>query len=532
LRRFGTERASGFVTQFWRPFFEAAARTKLSDPYGTEQSIIAECQAELHPAENSLEFDQPSVGQVTDQGTPRQPSFTRSPGQSAEAPTPRANDSAVWPGAPVMSPLESLQSDWRRIAASPDSAAGVDLEAVRHGISALGVNPGALESPSLAMPNLSLDNSPTPSATSAPKASTSSLEPPRSPGGARLRAGADRHHPALLQKVLNKQLLSPRPPGASTPAKGRAAFPSDIPRGWNGVTDLAETSLSAFPSPIKRSTDAADESWAGDFGATSVAGGSPAPLLASPPPMAYALSPAKYAPTPAKDAARRTAKFAYDAEEDDLAPPSVLKNYTTRYDFTLDQGGSPVAPSPSEGLRKGFEEEAYGDDDDEEEEDEKEEESVALPAHLADYGGGTTARIDDLLAGGDEFVHDGDFGGLVVDDEGVRPHLEEDDDEEYDGGYDENAEEGEVGEESYVVEEGISQDIAPSGPEDTLFGMQKKVVGFEDGNEDEENDSFAAGAGSGGQFMMMGPGVDDMQTLHGGDVSDNPGRERARDRIS
>lgn len=483
---------------------------------------------------------------MTDQGTPRQPSFTRSPGAGGIAPTPTGNDSTGWPGAPVMSPLETLQADWRRVAASPEGVS-VDLDAVRKGIDALGVNPGALDSPSLAMPDLSLDNSPPqqqPRATSSsssvppPKPSTSTLNLAPSPAPTRLRPAAAHHHPALLQKVLHQQQLrSPRPPGASTPAKGRAAFPADVPRGWDGVADLAETSLTAFASPITRSGAAGDESWAGDFGG-SVAGGSPRPKgVGSGEPMAYALSPARYAATPAKQAARRTAKFAFDAEEDDdLAPPSVLKNYTTRYDFTLDQGGSPMAPSPSEGLRKGFEEEAYGDeeDEDEDEEDEDEENLAAVPAHLADFGGGTTARIDDLLAGAGEedafAAHANlDFGGLVVDDEDApRPELLDDDEEEEeypegeDHGYDHHHD---AGDESYVLEKGISQDGPREGPEDTLFGMQPKRVAYED-DDGEEDESFADGMGAGGaggggsQGWMKGP-ANIEQTLHGGELLDS-----------
>ena len=71
----------------------------------------------------------------------------------------------------------------------------------------------------------------------------------------RMRAASERMDPSLLKKVLaNKSALpmsgrksavapSPRPPGSP--------LPNDIPRGWDGLTRLSNTPMSAYDSPRK-----------------------------------------------------------------------------------------------------------------------------------------------------------------------------------------------------------------------------------------------------------------------------------------
>lgn len=438
-----------------------------------------------------------------------------------------------------------MQNDWRRMADEPDSFPDVDLDRVRQGISQLQAAGG---SPNISMPSLDLGPGPlasgdthSPSPGPGPSTSaggpSSSFLPPRSPGGARLKAGADKLHPALLQRVLAKQATAHKSaaPGASTPARGRPVFPADVPKNWSGLADLSRTPLSAFgASPIKRGAPNPDDSlaWEGDY-AASAADGSPRPAGAGaggPRPIAKLnLSPVKYRPTPAKEAAARASQYTYDAFEDDIAPPSVLRNATVTYDLSVSDAPLP-APSPSEGLRKGFEEETHEDD-----EEEDEEQDVHGRVAPPDFGEGATARIADLLEGGEE----DEFGGLVVDEEeGVLQADLVDDDEETG---DQLPDEGQ----SYEAEGAdISQDVGPTGPEDTLFGMPQKgrarFAQEEQQRDQEERDesfeddeSFAAGQGRHKELRMLG--ADDMHTLHGGDLLDSEpfegsplaGRDRA-----
>lgn len=375
-------------------------------------------------------------------------------------------------------------------------------------------------------------------------------------------------NPALLHKILTKTFASsPRKgataaasaPGSSTPGRGGAGQRSGIPRDWNGLADLSQTPLSAFASPIKRPTTGADESGWG----TALGGGVAASVSA---PRFMSSSPAQVAPpatsgepstsrskafespfpaarrTPAKEASKRVALDVYNAtlEDSPLEPPSVMKEWATRnYASLMDQSDLPlVAPSPSEGRRKGFEEEDIGF--------EGHDNSVEIAADmgnpasaardssrmLADFGGGTTAKIDDLLAGEQSF-------GRLVDDEddrgaGGRHELA---DESYTAGHDEEGHplHGEVGEGSYRLEEGYSEEeerlagmvhgmsIAP--PEDTLFGagaagsQQQQAANrsiFQGVEEDTAFGPRATGASAGrGGFRVMGA-VD--HTLHGGQL--------------
>lgn len=364
------------------------------------------------------------------------------------------------------------------------------------------------DSPDLPLPTFesSLDiYSREPSSDSKGKARAYDVLATGSPLPRTLKAGADKHHPALLQKLLRKNVASPLPAAS----RAKQLFPTDVPKDWDGLANLSTTPLSSFASPAK---------WDDALIAPPDLLFSPLPL----PQMSFALPEATYSQTPSKEAARRVARDVYTHATSPIGldspliePPSVLKEWATRgYDIHPDAG---PAPSPSEGRRKGFEEEQELFNEADLEEDSFELPRVqasfmAAAGGLAEYGGGTTARIEDLL-------NEDSFARLVDDDEGgfARPLEEEEELSYVEEGHSHGGEEQFVDEGHSYVEEGISQDGRRGGldgPEDTLFGMpQKKATSFIAGEEDDSFDS-EVGKGQGSGFRMMGP--NEMDTLHGG----------------
>ena len=263
----------------------------------------------------------------------------------------------------------------------------------------------------------------------------------------RLKAGASSHHPLLLQTLLrNNNKL------ASAPRAARPAYPPGVSKDWSGLADLSlGTPLSAFASPVKRRADQSELSPPNSM-------------------MSFALSPAP-ARTPAKDAVRGIARDMYDFADSPMpSPPSAVKHYGTRtYDFQ----------NPAE-------------DDDDDVDDSLE---LAVPGALADFGGGTTARIDDLLA-------EHSFAKIVDDDED-HPHS---------FGAEASYTEETPLDESYEEDEGLSR-VLGAGPEDTLFGLGAASHRVLDEGEDG---SFADEGAS--RFRMLG-NVE--ETLHGGLLLDS-----------
>jgi DASH complex subunit ASK1 len=434
--------------KFWKSFFEASANTKLSDPYTGDESFTSEHPMHAHgQGEQSLSFDHEgdaSNASGSDGGTPRAAQKT--------------SEQHKW--SDDVSPFQALRSEMSSLADASDSSVTQAVHRLR-----LGDLPP--DSPDLPLPTF---ESHLESYTQSPIGPDPSKGKSRaytgSPAPRTLKAGADKHHPDLLQKLLRKNLSSPLPPPSP-----RQTFPSDLPKNWDGLADLSITPLSAFASPTKSS---------------------PVP----PPPMSFALPRLPYSLTPSKEAARRMAQDVYQStdglDSPMLDPPSAMKDWATRGYDDLRLSDNTVAPSPSEAGRRGFEEEEYG-----------EEESFELPGPPAglDYGGGTTARIDELL-------NEDSFARLVDDDEGGL----------LGDGLEEEEEGGSFVEEGSYVEEGLSNDAIHrlEGPEDTLFGMpQKNNASFAGGGGlDDSFEEELGGRGGESGFRMMGP--NDMDTLHGG----------------
>ncbi|GAA5839816.1 hypothetical protein JCM11251_001223 [Rhodosporidiobolus azoricus] len=667
--------------RFWRPFFEAAASTRLNQPYGEEEASTVVSEEPSHATaspdqtisdEGDVTYGAPSVG-----GTPR--------------PLPPSNGDASTSGLPSepqwsndMSPFQALQADMHEPAGhagetSKKEEALPDVQRLR----LRDLPPDSPDVPEPQFETVNLKNAlgssaspygaPSPSAgkgkekdegrsfdlssavPSEPSYTTAfHQQPPPSPAR-NARAGGDKAHSALLEKILRKNLASPaRPPtlgpGSSTPGPGTARklkFPSDVPRDWNGIANLSQTSLDAFPSPIKRRASAASSMADASFAHVPSSARSNATYGAAspaPPPRTSALnaststlrrypgsssssavppSPA-FTRTPAKEAARRTAQNVYNAldpfdllDSPMLEPPSALKNPATmayRFDSTTHHGQAPEPDSPSErGTIK------RGDASFSARADVGAERSIAsaagrggyahdesynsLPAQpsfanasqtqaldldamgvgyglnepsrtaggggggLADFGGGTTANIDDLLAG-HTMTFKPDYAGIVDDDGGLGGHGEAsftDTGEAVSSGHSGEGRrpmdstftatqqqgydhfEPLRGEEEYDEEEedefrrrGVRLP-GQDGPEDTLFGMPargggggaggpaapaKRGVSFGDSKayepehgqqsyDEDGEDSFAIEARQSG-FRLHG--MDEMETLHGGEL--------------
>ncbi|ORY79274.1 hypothetical protein BCR35DRAFT_291559 [Leucosporidium creatinivorum] len=504
--------------KFWKPFFEAAAAQRYSDqdtevPEG--DSGISENHLPQNDADASLSFADASqisgdVSQASE-GTPQPPTSAHAAkGKAPAGQQPWSDDASQY---------DSLQADLDQLGLpakyDANTSAATDSSKEIHRLRLGDLPP---DSPDIPVPEWETINHTTrkPSYQEQPSpslsAANSSLPFPTS-----TRPGAPpASNPALLHKILSKNFASPRPPGSSTPGR------SNLPKGWNGLADLSQTPLSAFASPIKRQGAAADESgWDHDLAlgsATRHLSSSPLPPNLSIQPSFSLGSPMPPSRTPAKEAARRMTQDVYDAttgfeDSPGLEPPSVMKEWATRNYASLME--DLPAPSPSEGRRKGFEEEQENFEGGEGEEsfdaDEAELQTLRMAA-LADYGGGTTAKIDDLL-GEQSFARlvDDDeadrFGRLNLDEQEESYTMEAPEEHEYDH-------QQQHPEQSYV-EEGISEDevVGLAPPEDTFFGTK-------DGQQQQNRSLFDEDLTSPGQpnangFRMMGA-VD--HTLHGGQL--------------
>lgn len=424
------------------------------------------------------------------------------------------------------------------------------------------------------------------------------------PGASRPHAAAT--HSARLDPFSRRQIAepslakaSPMKPSAGTssgPAAGqqsRLKFPADLPKNWNGIADLSTTGLTAFPSPMKAPLSAA---MIGRSGGGPSSGrhlmSSPGTALMNASTSTLRRYPASPAPsmalsrTPAKEAARRIAESVYDATGDFDSPemPSAIKNAnTTRlFDFHAAARGEeqPGLDSPSQnrsaataggtgsGRMPGSA--MQGNDSYASQPSFVQRSPTQLfhhqvsppvstmqdhhrPAALADFGGGTTANIDDLLAGSsvryDASAHGsgvgagvGDFAGIVNDDEHHERPLHAGMDDSFTG----DAEPDYVAhrptdptfteyDEAYAQATGCGALRLPGqdGPEDTLFGMPAGRGGVArttnaggDGvkrvaySAIEEDDTFTDdhAPADGGRSGFRLHGLDDMATLHGGEL--------------
>lgn len=215
-------------------------------------------------------------------------------------------------------------------------------------------------------PSFSLLRDPSPSPSDAGTRPAPAPQSPRNPRA----GGGDQAHTKLLDKILRKNLASPAPPragpGSSTPGRpntartggSKIAFPPDLPKEWDGIANLSQTSLDAFPSPIKRrQSTSTEDSFASHLIAPPSTLRHPSYLTSSPalpraasssastsrsqqpalPPVGSYSSPAKYTRTPAKQAARLTAQNVYDSlglSDSPLpSPPSILRTKTKPFNM-------------------------------------------------------------------------------------------------------------------------------------------------------------------------------------------------------
>ncbi|BGP14354.1 hypothetical protein JCM10213_004481 [Rhodosporidiobolus nylandii] len=647
--------------KFWRPFFEAAASIRLDQPYADDESSVAATEepSQMTASPNRTISDDegdltygahaPSVG-----GTPRAPP---PPGTAGEASTSGIPSEPQWSN--DMSFQAGQQGPEGEGAAGDYSVAEPSLPDVQR----LRLRDLPPDSPDVPEPHFETVNvgnilaggaydagSPSDgkgkaravgesfdlssAGPSEPSYTTAFHQHPASETKP-ARAGGDKAHSALREKILRKALASParspahHGPGSSTPGPGTARklkFPSEAPKNWNGIANLTQTSLDAFPSPIKRRTSAASSmadnsfaqppssirSYANSYmcsparpsranpalsSSTSTLRREPASSSAVPPSPAPAFS-----RTPAKEAARRTAQNVYNAldafdllDSPMLEPPSALKNPATaiyRFDPAPPQAREPDSPTERSTIRRPggvlardrstasaaagrvYQDESYGSL--------PAQPSFANASHtqaldlvgmgvvgaaprdtsstsvsLADFGGGTTANIDELLAGHTQtFNPHGhaatNYAGIVNDDDeqplheggsftdtgsgepGAPPHRAMDNTfTATQQGYDQYAPIG--GEEDDDEEEFRARGLrlpGQDGPEDTLFGMPatrggqppKRGVSFGGAKQHdyeqqsahyEEEDSFVEEARRTG-FQLHG--LSEMETLHGGEL--------------
>ena len=392
-------------SQFWRPFFEAAASMRLNEPNADDSNSVATEE----PTRNSASPDR-TVSSAGDQtysrqsdasedleGTPRakrhdlddlSPSSSSLPSEPQwssdkhnqfaspflsskqnERQGPPSNSAMKQQPSSSSHALPELQR-LRLRDLPPDSPDVPEPEfetAVFGGIG--GDSKGKGRSFDLSSdptsPSFSLLRDPSPSPSDAGSRPPPVPQSPRNPRA----GGGDQAHSKLLDKILRKNLASPAPPragpGSSTPGRPNAArtgnnkiaFPPDLPKEWDGIANLSQTSLDAFPSPIKRrQSTSTEDSFAAHLIAPpstlrhpSYLTSSPAlPRAASsststsrsqppPPPPASYSSPAKYTRTPAKYAARLTAQNVYDSlglNDSPLpSPPSILRTNTKPFNM-------------------------------------------------------------------------------------------------------------------------------------------------------------------------------------------------------
>ncbi|BGP23220.1 DASH complex subunit ASK1 [Rhodotorula toruloides] len=584
--------------KFWRPFFEAAASIRLNEPYADDTSSTGADELSQATVLASPERTISDEGDVTYGSHPSLAADT-----PRDAPAIQRNDSSdiSLPSAPHwstdMSPYQDLQKELKR-----DTSALEDFSALRKDlpeVQRLNLRDLPPDSPDLPEPTAFGGDLPDlPGNGRAYR--FGAAEELASPAPRGVRAGGDKTHSALLEKILRKGLASPAPsrvgrgPESSTPSGApatgsRLKFPSDVPKNWDGIANLSTTSLNSFPSPIKRRTGAQNDSM---FGAPpSIASSraylsSPAPPASSSaftsrraPPSTAASSSSFLSRTPAKEAARRTALNVYDSLALD-SPPLELAPPTMRFDDLFGNGQEEKTPgldSPSQrstlsqpggALRSGAS--AAGNDSylasapaqpsfvDRSPtqvfaQHDSSSSSVSRDVPLADFGGGTTANIDDLLAGAPTMTYDHrhnplagpidpqQYAGIVNDD--GEPHQPT-------GGY--GADESFTGdaeddqphhlnrreEPTYTGYDDYEQSLAghgggrglrlpgQDGPEDTLFGMPPGRGGADAAKAggtarfaDVEDDSFTDSGGvDGGKSGFRLHGLSDMETLHGGEL--------------
>lgn len=591
------------LLQFWRPFFEAAASIRLNEPYVDDTSSLGgddRSQATVMASPDRTISDEDDVTYGS------HPSLAADTPRGAPAAQRNESSDISLPSAPHwstdMSPYQDLQKALNR-----DNSALEDFSALRKDlpeVQRLNLRDLPPDSPDVPEPTAFAGDLPDLPANGRGQYRTGAAELPASPAPRGVRAGGDKTHSALLEKILRKGLASPAPsrvargPDSSTPSGApatgsRLKFPSDVPKNWDGIANLSTASLNSFPSPIKRRPGAQDDSM---FGAPpSIASSraylsSPAPPASSSDPLRASTS--RRAPpspaasgtsflsrTPAREAARRTMLNVYesltvDSPQLELAPPTVRFDDLFQKDHedevpgldspsqrsTLSRPGGPLRRAALNAGNDSYLSSApaqpsfvdrsptqlYAQQD-------ASSSSISRDVPLADFGGGTTANIDDLLAGAPTMTYDHhhnplagpidpqQYAGIVNDDdEPHQPACGYGADESFTG----DAEDGQPHhlhrreEPTYTGHDHYEQSLAgeeggrglrlpgQDGPEDTLFGMppgrggaDAAKVGRTARFADVEDDSFTDSGGlDGGRSGFRLHGLSEMETLHGGEL--------------
>ncbi|KAM0788349.1 hypothetical protein ACM66B_001490 [Microbotryomycetes sp. NB124-2] len=520
--------------KFWRPFFEAAAAQSLADQQSDAQADVATADGSQidHGPDQSLSFaNESQLSQDQSDGD-----ITVNAGRSKpEQPEAWQQDVS----------LGSLQADYDKLGLPTPKLAKPQPEPRLR----LGDLPP--DSPDLPVPEWETIHPSTVKGLASPTPSSvadSSIPLPSSLRVASAMATAPGS--TLLQRILTKHAASPRPvstklgPTSSTPGRARVALDRDMPKGWDGVADLSKTPLSAFGSPARRAAAHVDHTRQQQAAsparvrsnlnvATSAAGQ-----------RSFAIASPTLSRTPAKEAARRMTQDMYHAvmgggvEESPLEPPSAMKEWTTRHFTKTDENQVPASPSDNRSFRR-----QLGSATSSKHFDSARSARAPL-AHssLADFGG-TTAKIDDLIAGEQSFarlVDDGDELGrhfdnnLHLTDESYTLDQPGDDEVAALGGSGAAGGGTETLEQSYVLDEGVSEDdlaamrrIAP--PEDTLFGTAANQFKADQSRATNGNRSiFEEDTAFGPRATRVGGGDDQVDgfrvmgavdhTLHGGQL--------------
>ncbi|KAK4051881.1 hypothetical protein OIV83_002586 [Microbotryomycetes sp. JL201] len=514
--------------KFWRPFFEAAAAQSLADQDQDPQADAATADGSQidHGPDQSLSFANES--RLETDRDQSEGEITVNAGQAQhEQPDNWAQDVS----------LGSLQADYDKLGLPTPKLAKSQAEPRLR----LGDLPP--DSPDLPVPEWETIHPSTVKGLASPTPSSvadSSIPLPSSLRVASAMATAPGS--TLLQRILTKHAASPRPvssklgPTSSTPGRTCFALDHDMPKNWNGVADLSKTPLSAFSSPARRKAAPVDYKQQA----------SPAParsnLDVTAAGRSFVFASPALSRTPAKEAARRMTQDMFHAvmgggiEESPLEPPSAMKEWTTRNfgQLTTDENQAPSSPSDNRSLRRpsgsAVSSSKYHDSA-------RSDRAPLVHSSLADFGG-TTAKIDDLIAEEQSFarlVDDEDDlgrrfdGNLHLTDESYT--LDQPDDEGQAMREDRAGHGGtDTLEHSYVLDEGVSEDdlairrLAP--PEDTLFGTAANQYRGDQSRATNANRSIfeedtafgpkaAGGAGQVDGFRVMGA-VD--HTLHGGQL--------------
>ncbi|KAH8923183.1 hypothetical protein BT69DRAFT_1242413 [Atractiella rhizophila] len=303
---------------------------------------------------------------------------------------------------------------------------------------------------------------------------------------------------------------------SSTPAK--PILPRDIPKDWNGLADLRTVPLNSFESPAKTGTKSK--------GKEKEKG-----KMSPPRTVSIVPTPARLARTPSKAVAR--ALIQQDILEsfginlnDNIEPPSAMKDGTwqARYGGFNDFASSPARRILGKEADKIFPEPELPDwlDDAFEREEDDEIGNDGDMASARAEGSGTKVigeehafiggEEDDVFGGGPAREHHPRASDFFDDEASLRRNLEESMEESF-----ENTETSGIIIPLEVAENSFDEDDSGDFNDDHPALVEAIYA-----QDTEGGTAFFGGQpGEGADFRLMGPGVDDMETYHGGRLLDS-----------